>query len=318
MTTLTTPPPVNPAAATRPDGSPDTGTRIKTRDARAGWLFLAPFAFFYALFLIVPTVYMLVTSFFNTSLVRPGLGSFAGFDNYAEMFGRADFWSAMWHTLQFTLYTTPPLVVLAFVFAVLANRLKRGQWFYRLAFFLPFVLPSATIGLIWVFIFTPGTGLWPTVQGWLGMEPTAVLADPSWAMVGIALATVWWTIGFNFVLYLAGLQDIPRELYEAAAVDGASPWQQIRSITLPLLSRTTTLVVLLQIIASLKIFDQVYLMTQGGPGISTQVALTQIAAIGFTDNRIGAASAFSVLLFIVIIAIALLRQLFERNQDRSA
>ncbi|QKS15782.1 sugar ABC transporter permease [Curtobacterium sp. Csp2] len=280
---------------------------------RSGWLFLAPFGLFYLAFLLGPTVWMLVTSFFNTSTVRTGLGSFAGFANYAEMLGRADFWSSLWHTLQFTLYTTPPLVILAFVFAVLTNRMNRGQWFFRLAFFLPFILPSATISLIWVFIFTPATGLFASVQQAIGLTPGAgVLASPNTAMIGVAIATVWWTLGFNFVLYLAGLQEIPRELYEAAAVDGASSWQQIKSITLPLLARTTTLVILLQIIASLKIFDQVYLMTNGGPGISTQVSLQLITGVGFTDNRLGAASAASVLLFIVIVAIAVIRQLVER------
>ncbi len=313
MTTLTTT-----APTARPADRSTTTTPGKRQDARAGWLFVAPFALFYALFLIVPTIYMLVTSFFNTSLVRPGLGSFAGFANYAEMLGRADFRDAMGHTLWFTVITTVPLVILSFVFAVLANRIKRGQWFFRLAFFVPFVLPSATISLIWVFLFTPDTGLWPSVQKAIGLSPTAVLADPAWALWGVAIATIWWTIGFNFVLYLAGLQEIPRELYEAAATDGATPWQQIRLITLPLLGRTTTLVVLLQIIASLKIFDQVYLMTSGGPGISTQVALTTIAGVGFTDNRIGAASAASVILFIVIIVIAVVRQMVERAQERRA
>ncbi|TXR52672.1 carbohydrate ABC transporter permease [Quadrisphaera setariae] len=311
MTSITAAP--APSATT-----PQQAPRARRTDAKAGWLFVAPFAFFYLLFLIAPTIYMIVSSFFNTSLVQGGLGSFAGFANYAEMFGREDFWSSMWHTLQFTIYTTPPLVVLSFVIAVLANRVQRGQWFFRLAFFLPYVLPSATISLIWVYIFTPDTGLWPWLEQLVGLSPTAVLADPSLAMVGIAIATIWWTIGFNFVLYLAGLQDIPRELYEAAATDGATPWQQIRFITIPLLGRTTTLLVLLQIIASLKIFDQVYLMTQGGPGISTQVALTLIANVGFTDNRIGAASAASVLLFIVIIVIAVARQLMERRSERSA
>jgi multiple sugar transport system permease protein len=286
-------------------------------DGRSAWLFLAPFGIFYLAFLLGPTVWMLITSFFNTSTVKPGLGSFAGFANYAEMLTRADFWDALWHTLQFTIYTTPPLVILAFAFAILTNRVRRGQWFFRLAFFLPFILPSATISLIWVFIFTPATGLWASVQSAFGLTPGAgVLAGPNTAMIGVAIATVWWTLGFNFVLYLAGLQEIPRELYEAAAVDGASNWEQIRYITLPLLSRTTTLVILLQIIASLKIFDQVYLMTAGGPGISTQVALGLITNTGFTDNRLGAASAASVLLFIVIIAIAVIRQLVDRAAAR--
>ncbi|MGN8048896.1 carbohydrate ABC transporter permease [Curtobacterium sp. 22159] len=305
---------------TRPTDAATAPRRLRTRQtslsrgqSRSGWLFLAPFGLFYLAFLLGPTVWMIVSSFFNTSTVRTGLGSFAGFANYAEMLGRSDFWSSLWHTLQFTLYTTPPLVVLAFVFAVLTNRMNRGQWFFRLAFFLPFILPSATISLIWVFIFTPATGLWASLQTLLGMTPgSGMLSSPNTAMIGVAIATVWWTLGFNFVLYLAGLQEIPRELYEAAAVDGASNWQQIKSITLPLLGRTTTLVILLQIIASLKIFDQVYLMTNGGPGISTQVSLQLITGVGFTDNRLGAASAASVLLFIVIVAIAVIRQLVER------
>jgi len=146
--------------------------------------------------------------------------------------------------------------------------------------------------------------------------PAPVLGTPNLAMFGIAITTVWWTIGFNFILYLAGLQDIPRELYEAASVDGATPWQQIRRITVPLLNRTTALVLLLQIIASLKIFDQVYLMTGGGPGISTQVTLGLIANTSFTDYRVGAASAASVIFFVFIVLVALVRQVIERSAER--
>ncbi|MEO7058194.1 MAG: sugar ABC transporter permease [Lapillicoccus sp.] len=303
----------------RPRTAHDVPARVTSRwRPRPAWWFLAPFAVMYALFLLGPTLYMIVSSFFNTSLVQSGLGSFAGVGNYVEMLTRPDFQSALWHTVFFAILTTPPLVILSFVFAVLVNRIPRGQVFFRLAFFLPFILPSASIALIWVFIFTPDTGLLPVVQGWLGLTPTAVLASPTWAMWGIAAATVWWTIGFNFVLYLAGLQEVPRELYEAAAIDGATPWQQIRFVTLPMLRNTTTLVILLQIIASLKIFDQVYLMTSGGPGQATQVSLGFITGVGFTDNRIGAASAASVLLFIVIMLIAAARQGLSRIQDARA
>jgi len=287
--------------------------------SRAAWLFLAPFGILYVIFMLWPVVYMLITSFFNTTMVKNGFGSFAGFANYQEMLTKPEFWSSLWHTIQFTIYTTPPLVILAFLFAILVNRVGRGQWFFRLAFFVPFILPSASIALIWNFVFTPATGLWNSFQTLLGdTDPLPVLGTPSLAMIGIAIATIWWTIGFNFVLYLAGLQDIPRELYEAAAVDGATQWQQIRSITIPLLGRTTTLVILLQIVASMKIFDQVYLMTAGGPGTSTQVLLGLVTNTAFTDYRIGAASAASVLLFIVILLITLIRQVVERAQERKA
>ena len=286
---------------------------------KPAWLFLAPFAIFFVLFLVWPIIYMIIGSFFNTSIVKSGFGSFAGFDNYHEMLTKKDFWDSIWHTIYFTILTTIPLVILAFVFAILANRVRHGQWFYRLAFFVPFILPSASIALIWIFIYTPITGLLPVIQTWLGRTaPLPVLGTQNLAMIGIAITTIWWTIGFNFIIYLAGLQDIPRELYEAAAVDGASPWQQIRRITIPLLSRTTTLVLLLQIIASLKIFDQVYLMTAGGPGTSTQVTLGLITNTSFTDYRVGAASAASVLFFILIVVIAALFQLVQRFQNRTA
>ncbi len=291
--------------------------RRSSNSTAAAWLFIAPFGIFYLLFLVWPVIYMFISSFHDTTLVSSGFGNFIGFTNYRDMLTQPEFWSALWHTIQFTLYTVPPLVILAFVFAVLANRVGRGQTLFRLAFFLPFVLPSAAIALIWNFIYTPETGLWNSFQSLLGVaEPTPVLASPTLAMVGVAVTTVWWTIGFNFILYLAGLQDIPRELYEAAAVDGASQWQQIRSITIPLLSRTTTLVVLLQIIASLKIFDQVFLMTEGGPGLSTRVLLLLVTDVAFTDYRVGAASAASVLLFMLILGVTLVRQVVLRRQDR--
>ncbi|MEZ0166146.1 carbohydrate ABC transporter permease [Kineococcus sp. LSe6-4] len=304
-----------PAVPTTPSGdaAPAGGRQ------RSAWLFIAPFAFFYLCFLLGPALYMFVASFFDASIVKSGLGNFIGLENYAALVRSSAFWSSMWHTLQFTLYTVPPLVILSFVFAVLANRMPRGQTFWRLAFFTPYILPSAAISLIWVFIYTADTGLWATVQKLFGDDsPTPVLGTPSIAMVGIAVATVWWTIGFNFILYLAGLQDIPRELYEAASIDGATPWQQIRHLTIPLLSRTTTLVLLLQIIASLKIFDQVYLMTNGGPGTSTRTALLFITDTGFADYRIGAAAAASFLLFLVIVTIAVIRQLVERAQQKGA
>lgn len=300
------------------------GRRTTTRtarvaDTRSAWLFLAPFVVLYLLFIIGPTVYGFVMSFFSTSLVKSGLGKSAGLANYREELNSSVFWSSLWHTVLFTLLTTIPLVVLAFVFALLANRVRRGRSFYRLAFFLPYILPSATIALIWSFIYTPALGLLDAGLTKLGYSaPPAWLGDPTWAMRSVAIATIWWTIGFNFVLYLAGLQDIPRELYEAAAIDGASPWQQIRSITIPLLNRTTTLVIVLQVIASLKVFDQIYIMTSGGPGQTTQPVLEFIYNTAFTDFRVGAAAAASVLFFILILAVSAVWLTITRRQERQA
>jgi multiple sugar transport system permease protein len=276
----------------------------RERQERSALGFLAPFVVLYLLFIIGPALYGLVMSFFNTSLVKPGLSSFAGFSNYAEALTNADFWSSLWHTIWFTILTTPPLIVLGFVFALLADRVARGRWFFRLAFFAPYVLPSAVMALIWNWLYTPELGLIENALSRIGIDAPIWLGDPVWAMPSLAIATLWWTLGFNFVLYLAGLQDIPRELYEAAALDGAGPWQQIRKITIPLLGRTTTLVAVLQVIASLKVFDQMYIMTQGGPNFATRSILMYIYDETFTNFRVGYGAAVSMLFFLVVLAVS--------------
>ena len=271
---------------------------------------------FYILFLVGPLLYDIVMSFFNTSLVLPGLGSFAGLANYRELFGDSRFWQAMWHTILFTLISTPPLVLLPLFFAIVVNRISRFQWFFRLAFFLPYILPSAVIALIWTWLYEPGYGLINGFFNLIGVTDPGWLSSTSVALYSIVIVTVWWTIGFNFVLYLAGLQDISRDLYEAAALDGASRWKQTWRLTLPLLGRTTTLVVVLQVIASLKIFDQIYLITAGGPNYATRSAIEFIYDTGFTSQRVGYASAASLVLFVVILIVSFIWLFLIRKQER--
>ncbi|MEN3358721.1 MAG: multiple sugar transport system permease protein [Mycobacteriales bacterium] len=291
-------------------------SRAVSDESRPALAFLAPFLLLYLLFVIGPALYGLLMSFFHTSLVKPGLGGFAGLANYTEALRSGDFWSSLWHTLWFTILTTPPLVVLALVFALLANRVGFGRWFFRFAFFAPYVLPSAVVALIWLWLYTPGLGLLDTTLGKLGLSSPNWLGSESFAMIALAITTVWWTLGFNFVLYLAGLQDIPRELYEAAAIDGATPWQQIRTITIPLLGRTTTLVAVLQVIASLKVFDQIYLLLQGGPNFKTRSILQLVYDEGFTNFRTGYAAAISMLFFLVVLVVSAAWFTLVRRQER--
>jgi multiple sugar transport system permease protein len=279
---------------------------------------LLPFGALYLLFLVLPSLYALVMSFFNTSLVRPGLSGFAGVGNYAELLTTASFWTSVAHTLLFTLLTTPPLVLLALLLAMLADRVRRGRWVYRLVFFAPYVLPSSVVFLIFAWMYTPGFGLIDGYLGRVGVGPIAWLTQPQLAMAAVVIMTVWWTLGFNFILYLAGLQDIPRELYDAASVDGARQWHQIWRITVPLLGRTTTLVAVLQAIASLKVFDQIYLLLSGGPNDATRPAIEYIYDVGFTGYRVGYASAVSVVFFLIILAISIVWLGIVRRQEREA
>jgi multiple sugar transport system permease protein len=284
-------------------------TQPRTRDPRAGrqaLLFTAPFFALFILFLLWPVVSALRTSLFNDSLV--GSGDWAGLENYAELLRDSNFWAAMWHTALFTLLSVPPLVIVALGMALLVSRARRLQWLWRLSFFAPYVLPVSVVVLLWNWLYQPGFGLINSYLTSLGLSEVNWLGQPGVAMIAVVIATVWWTVGFNFVLYLAGLQEIPRELYEAAATDGARPMQQLRRITLPLLTSTTVLVTTLQIIASLKVFDQIYLLQAGsaGPQDSTRPAIQYIYEAGFTQYRIGYASAMSFVFFLIVVAVALL------------
>ena len=304
------------ASATLPRTA--TADRARAQKPRRNWGnfgLVTPFLVLYILFLVGPLIYDVVLSFFNTSLVKGGLGHFAGFGNYTELFRDHQFWSAMWHTILFTLVSTPPLVILPLFFAIVVNRIKRGQWFFRLAFFLPYILPSAAIALVWLFIYEPGYGLIAGFFNLIGVGDPGWLSDPNVALYSIVIVTVWWTIGFNFVLYLAGLQEIPRDLYEASALDGASRWQQTWRLTIPMLGRTTTLVTVLQVIASLKIFDQIYLILQGGPNYASRPAIEWIYDTAFTSQRVGYASAASFILFIVILIVSFVWLALVRRQE---
>jgi multiple sugar transport system permease protein len=307
--------------------APPPTTANKRGTARAGhrdgrWTppgFLAPFGFFYLLFIVGPLLYLLVAGFFNASLVRGGLGEWVGLENYAEVMGTEAFWTSLWHSIWFTVLTTVPLVLFALVLAVLADRFARGRAFFRVAFFAPFMLPSSVVALIFGWIFADQIGLAQRIVKLFGVAtPPSWLGDPDWAMLSVAAATVWWTVGFNFVIYLAALQEIPRDVHEAAALDGAGPWQRIRHIVVPMLGRATTLVTVLQLVASLKVFDQIYMMTDGGPDDSTRPALMYVYNTGFTDGRVGYAATASLLLFVIILMISLVWFALIRRAEKES
>jgi multiple sugar transport system permease protein len=285
-----------------------------------GYLFVLPFLIAYGLFLVWPVILGLRMSFFDWSLVGTGTTDFLGLANFRELFGDPDFWASLWHTILFTLLSTPPLVLLALGLALLANRAVPARWFFRLAFFAPYVLPVSTVALIWVWLYQPGFGLINSYLVSLGLPEVDWLAGENVAMISVVIATVWWTIGFNFVLYLAGLQEIPEEYYEAAALDGAGSYQQTRYITIPLLSRTTFLIVVLQILASLIVFDQIYIMnTQGGLNYTaTRPAIQYIYEQGFTQYRIGFAAAMSYVFFVIILVFTIMQFVLSRRRRREA
>lgn len=214
------------------------------------------------------------------------------------------FWVALQNTLVFTVVSTPLLIALGLGMALTLHTPRRGTGIYQAVFFLPYVLPISAVTLIWSYLLNPDRGLIAGFLGWFGIDGIAFLADPNLAMPAIIATTLWWSVGFNMVLFLAGLQDIDPNLYEAASLDGASSWQRFRNITVPGLSHVTVLVAVTQVIASFQIFGQVFIMTKGGPGTATVVVIQRIYETGFKGYQLGYAAAISVFLFVVMAAVS--------------
>lgn len=226
----------------------------------------------------------------------------------------SQFWLSFGNTVLFVLLSTPLIVGAGLLLALALNRKGRLIGLLRTLFFAPYVLSVSVLTLIWAFLLNPQLGLIGELFKFLGLDPVSWLTSPTWAMPAIVITTLWWTVGFNVVLFLAGLQDIDASLYEAAQLDGASAVQRFRHITLPGLERTSLLVVVLQIIASFQIFGQVFIMTRGGPGGATRVSVQHIYESGFRDLELGYASAMSVFLFVVMVAFSALQ--FRLVRDR--
>ncbi|MFD8130918.1 carbohydrate ABC transporter permease [Streptomyces mirabilis] len=281
------------------------------RFQHGGW-FVAPFFVLYGLFVLLPVVRGLYLSFTDANISGDHT-NFVGLDNYREAFKDDLVWNSLWHSVQFTLYVVPCIVVVALLMALIAHHTVHFKWLWRLCFFAPFLLPSAVIGNLWWWLFQPTNGMVNHVLGlttpWLTQKSTALLA--------VVVATLWWTVGFSFLLFLAALQNIPQHLYEAAELDGANAFQRMLHITVPNLRNITGLVIALQILASLQVFDQAVVMYQFGPGPeeSTRTFVQYTLEQGFTSYRVGYASAISFVLFLIIAAVALGRMWLLRSRE---
>ncbi|WP_347549071.1 sugar ABC transporter permease [Pseudalkalibacillus hwajinpoensis] len=287
----------------------------KKGDHLAAYLFLAPFLIIYGMFMVYPIIKGMKISL---SEWKFGLDpEFVGLKNYKTMLSDGYFWEALGNTLYFVLISTPVLIILGLIVALIVNSGLKGTVFLRAGFFLPFILSISVMASIWVFIFQPYTGLLNSILHNLGVEQEIFwLNEPNLAWMSILIATVWWTLGFNMVLFLAGLQEIPKEHYEAAKIDGAGPVRTFFSITLPSLKNVIVLIVVLQTINSFKLFGQPYLMTEGGPGTSTRPLVQYIYEKGFVEQDMGVASAMSYVLFAITIIVAIIQfKFFTGKQD---
>lgn len=277
---------------------------------RDALLLITPFTLLYLIFFIFPTFRVFQLSFMEVPLIGGG-GEYIGLENYRELMTDSRFWGSVRHTFYFVLLTVIPNTAMGLIFALMVVRLDRLKSLVLAAFFIPFMLPVSVVTLVWQWLLDSQFGILQNLFGLFG-ERIAVFSDPNWAMPSVAFVTVWWTVGFNMLLFIAGLQGIAKDYYEAASLDGATGLQIFRFVTWPLLWPITTLVLTLQLIAQLKIFDQVYLLTGGGPFNSTIVTLQYMYNEAFQSFDGGYSSTIAVALFVIILVVSLFQVRFLR------
>jgi len=307
VTGVVTAPPAPPAVPSRPSGNAPLRRRPVSPTGRpmrrAAWWFLAvPLALF-AVFMLLPIVMAAVMSLTDYAII--GDTTWLGLENYARIWDDSFFWLALRNTAQYTLMYVPLGLVVALGTAILLNRSRRAVRLYRTLFYIPVVSSTVATATIWYWLLNPSKGLLNVALSWVGIDGPRWLYDSQWAMTAIVLMSVWAGFGTNMIIFLGGLQGIPRDLYEAARLDGANAWQQLRYITVPSLTRTTFLVSTLLIIGAFQVFDQAYVLTKGGPGNSTVTMVYYIYNKGFGSLEMGYASALSFVLFLIILIFSL-------------
>jgi multiple sugar transport system permease protein len=306
-------PPLARAARARP-------RRGLAAPALTPYLMLAPYLALFSVFVLAPAVVGFYISLHDWDYLLPGK-PFVGFDNYKDLFTAGSvtsgpFWDAMQATAIFTVFSVPLLLAIPLAVALILNQKFRGRDFFRAVYFAPYVLGVAVIGVLWQFLLDPNIGFVNYYLEKLPGVPENIAWTTSlpWGWIALVGVTVWWTLGYNAVIYLAGLQDIPAELYEAAKVDNASRWRRFRHVTLPGLRPVLVFVVTVTILSSANMFGQALLITEGAPGNETRTAIMYIFQEGLRDFRMGNAAAMSFVLAIFLLMISIVNFVVLRER----
>ncbi len=321
MTTSTTPAPVAPV---RPDDVAHPGPRprgrgaARRREGRSGLAMVAPALILLVLFLVIPVLLAFGLSFTNARLISPNPPRFVGLDNFVRAF-TADpvFLRSTINTFVFALVVVPVQAGLGLLLAVLVNQKIRGVTAFRVIFFIPVVTSIVVVSILWKFMYQED-GLVNsfidtlTFGAWQG---TAWLNDPSTALGAIIVLSIWQAVGFHMLIWLSGLQTIPEELYEAARMDGASPWQQFANVTWPGLRSTMVFVLVTITIAALGLFVQIDVMTQGGPVNSTSTLVYHAVRKGYREMETGYGATISLIFFVLVLIVALVQRFLTRDKD---
>ncbi|MCG5449584.1 MULTISPECIES: carbohydrate ABC transporter permease [Micromonospora] len=285
-----------------------------SRNTVAGWSFILPNFIGFAALTLVPVVVLFYVAFTNWNVF--GVAEWTGTANFRRMWDDSSFWTALRNTVYYAVFHIPLTLVAALGLALLLNRKLRGVRFFRTIAFFPYITSIVAIAVVWNQLFSPEYGPINALLGAVGVDdPPGWTASATWSMPAVIIVGTWRYMGYYMLLFLAGLQTIPAQLYEAAETDGASPWQRFVHVTLPGLRTTTFFVTVLLTIESFKVFDLILVMTGGGPGQSTLVLSQYIYQKGFEENQFGYASAVSVVLFAICFGITVIQFMVNKRRN---
>ena len=279
----------------------------KSDERVAAYIFVAPAVILLIAFLVVPMIYTVYFSGFKYQIMRPDAMKFIGFENYQKLFSDKNFWLALKNTVYFTVIVVPCQCVLALALALLVSKKFRGVAVFRTMYFAPQLTSMVVISVLWSVLYNanPNTGLINSILVSLGMSPIKFLSDASTAMNSIIFMSAWQGAGYQMMIFLAGLQGIPRDQYEAASVDGATKFKQFLYITIPGLKGTIKYVIMITMIQAMKLFTQPYIMTQGGPKNSTKTLVYYIYTQGFQKGNFGYACSIAAVFFVIVVCMSM-------------
>ncbi|MCL6547871.1 MAG: sugar ABC transporter permease [Alicyclobacillus sp.] len=284
-------------------------------EALAGYLFLLPGLVSLAVFLIGPILYALYISFFHFSFLNPGDARFVGFGNYLHLFRDPEFLRALLNTSLYSLGVVPVQTAIALFLALTVNRI-RGKTAFRVIYYLPTVTSTVAVSVMFLFLFAPN-GLVNRCLALFGVTGPNYFNSQTWALPSVMMMAVWSSVGLYMIIYLAGLQDIPDEIYEAARLDGAAGWSMLRYITVPMLRRTTFLNIVMSLIGTFQVFDQAYVVSggNGGPVDATMTVVLDLFNQGFKNMQMGYAAAMAFVLFVIILILTLIQHYFLGREE---
>jgi multiple sugar transport system permease protein len=309
-TDVRAPAPSRPVPVPAGRGTRSLGSRF------APYLFVSPSLLLLLVFSFVPIVAAVVLSFQEVAVF--GQGRWVGTENYGRMVGDPLFWTSIGNTAVFTVGTVPTSMAIGLLLAVLLNRPMPGRALIRAMFFLPMIAAGVVVAVIMAWIFNGDYGVVDNLLAALGLPRVPWLTSPQVAMLTFVMAVVWTRIGFCMVIYLGALQAVPTELVEAMTVDGAGPWTRFRSLIWPLLRPTTFVLVVVNVVFSLQVFDIVYVLTGGGPGFATTVLIQYIFRTAFTNGEMGYASAIGVIFALILLGFTALQWRANRRAEEVA